>query len=204
MTTSEKQQLLYEFNHPGTGNIENKTIHELFTEQAEQTPEKTAVCAPVNPDDIFTPTSCFKKNPFIYQRDLECPGKITLTLLKTHGHNSVLVNTPMARILDLFDGKRSIKSIFSLLETVRLKPVIYPLEVKDILEITFNLDGGMEKYPIDKFENFVHLMKSMYKKNLIVPQGFVEDQPEAGKCFICKTNRFAISKFICLRNSIKV
>ncbi|MCP4157224.1 MAG: hypothetical protein GY757_56455, partial [bacterium] len=42
VTREEKEQILYEFNEPGTTDIDNKTIHELFEEQVERTPNSIA------------------------------------------------------------------------------------------------------------------------------------------------------------------
>ncbi|MCP4155272.1 MAG: AMP-binding protein, partial [bacterium] len=43
VTPEEKEQILYEFNEPGTTDIDNKTIHGLFEEQVEKTPDSIAV-----------------------------------------------------------------------------------------------------------------------------------------------------------------
>lgn len=43
MTEEEKKQVLYEFNQTGTGFPRDKTLHELFQEQAGKTPDNIAV-----------------------------------------------------------------------------------------------------------------------------------------------------------------
>ncbi|MCP5052791.1 MAG: amino acid adenylation domain-containing protein, partial [bacterium] len=46
ITEEEKNKLLYEFNQTEAGYPEDKTIHGLFTEQVERTPDHTALIAP--------------------------------------------------------------------------------------------------------------------------------------------------------------
>jgi amino acid adenylation domain-containing protein len=46
ISPAEKQQLLYEFNHPRQGRTVSKTIQALFAEQAERRPDQTALIVP--------------------------------------------------------------------------------------------------------------------------------------------------------------
>jgi amino acid adenylation domain-containing protein len=45
VTESEKQQILFDFNDTNTGYPDDKTIHQLFEEQAQKTPDHTALVA---------------------------------------------------------------------------------------------------------------------------------------------------------------
>ena len=191
----EKKKLLYDFNHTESEYPIDKTIHELFADQVEQTPDNIAVVSPINLSDIHDQlksrtlnpelfekleSCCFKKNPYIYQSDLELPGKMkNLKILKTNYHNSMIVNTNMVRLLDLFDGERNVKSIYSLLENINLTLFLYPIAVKDILEITCELNGEVEIFSHGKwkFEDFVRLLKSIFQKNLVVLEGVQNVKP---------------------------
>ena len=173
----DKKQLLYALNNTRTRFPGDKTVHALFEEQAERTPDKIAVCSPVELTDIFAPTHCFKKNPFIYERDVEYPGssgdsrgKIIFKLLKTNYHNSVLVNTNVLKIIALFDGKTNIDSIYSRLkglEGMGVTFIIYALEIMDLLEVTHDFSRKAEIISNMRFTDFIYLVRLLYRTHVI-------------------------------------
>ncbi|MFC2145873.1 amino acid adenylation domain-containing protein [Acidobacteriota bacterium] len=175
----EKKQLVYEFNNTGASYPQNKTIHQWFADQVEQAPGKIAVCSPIDSGDIFIPTSCFKKNPYIYETDLRFdyhPGKtggtINLKLLKTPDHNSVVVNRNMWKLINLFDGERNIESIFSRLQSENLKDiklVIYTKETGDLLEITHDFNRQAEIFSNMDPVAFISLVRLLYTNYIIEP-----------------------------------
>ncbi|MCP4156659.1 MAG: amino acid adenylation domain-containing protein, partial [bacterium] len=52
ITEEEKNRVLYEFNDTGTGNPPDKTIHRLFEEQVEKSPERIALTGPEVPLEL--------------------------------------------------------------------------------------------------------------------------------------------------------
>jgi amino acid adenylation domain-containing protein len=199
LSDDDKRALIYEFNHTGMAYSKDKTIHQLFEEQVEQTPEATAVSFPIDLTDIFTESSCFKANPYIFQYDLDnladrafsfshSPGgthhKITFKLLKTHCHNTVVVNTNMARLIESFDGEHNLQSIFSHLKdstsTLTLNEVpfiIYSVEKGDLLEITHDFDQPAVVFSNMDYEDFVRLVKILYENHLIELAAFNSHTP---------------------------
>jgi len=184
MPDEEKKQLLYEFNDTETGFPQNKTIHELFEKQVEKTPGNIAVCYPIDLSDIYNQLEsekvdpgltgkmkncCFKKNPYIYQYNLEKEG---LKILKTNRHNSVIVNNNLKSLIELFDGERNLKSVYSCIKSIRDKNIeflIYSMDSIDLLEVTFQFNHKAEIFAIgyDRFEDFVRLVKTLYRNNLL-------------------------------------
>lgn len=191
MTEEEKNELLYDFNltqerYPG-----DKTIHQLFTEQVERTPDNTAVSCPIDRDvnvSGFKSSTTqmiesgtlekielivFKKNPFVYESDLSDYLQVPdYQLLKTHRHNSVVVNQNLLKLLGLFDGKRNVKSIFSLLKHMDLAFIIYSLKTQDVLEISYEFKDEAKIFPLGDIKDFVRLVNSLHRHHLIEPVDF--------------------------------
>ncbi len=189
----EKNRLLVEFNQTEASYPTHQTVHQWFAEQAARTPDHIAVVSPIDfsvihrllnsgePDanlaeklDIY----CFKKNPHLFQTDLVLPVlKKPLTLLKTHRHNSLIVNANTLSLLDLFDGQRSTGSILSLLHHIPFNFFLFPVKSKDILEITCDLEGQGELFSSVNPAPFflLHLMQFLYRHYLILPAGINTD-----------------------------
>jgi amino acid adenylation domain-containing protein len=164
----EKKQILYDFNRTQSEYPKDKTIHELFEEQVERTPGKIAVCSPINLNDIFTDSSCFKKNPYIFESDFG-----DFKLLKTHRHNSVVINKNMWKLTRCFDGENNLDSISSFLKDLPEATFsLYPVETKDILEITHEFSRRLHIFSDMNFNDFISMVQLLYKNNLIEPTGF--------------------------------
>ncbi|UCH95359.1 MAG: AMP-binding protein, partial [Candidatus Aminicenantes bacterium] len=193
LSQREKKQLLHEFNDTRTRYPEDKTIHELFKEEVEKTPVNIAVSWPVDLNDIYDQleshtinpglekkigSCCFKKNPYIYHSPLELPGKKSnLYILKNHRHNSVVVNHNIVKLIPLFDGKKNLTSIYSLLNALKklnnksLELLIYSMSKSDLLEVSFQFNDKVEIFSIDIFEHFIKLVQVLYKNHLIELSG---------------------------------
>lgn len=182
LSEEEKHQLLFEFNNTKTGYPQDKTLHELFQQQVERTPNYTAVGFTTDISDIYEELnskkihenrlerlgiSCFRTNKFIFKSDLNQFEKNNpFKLLKTHRHDIVVVNENVVRLLELFDGETNLESIFSGLKNSYLKFLLYTISIDDVLEISYKFDRK-EEISLKEFEDFVCLVKSLYKNNLI-------------------------------------
>jgi amino acid adenylation domain-containing protein len=172
-----KRQLLYEFNDTAAAYPGDKTIHQLFEEQAVRTPGKVAVASPIDISDMFTAASCFKKNPYIYESHLEffcdpdrTDDKIHFILKKTHFHNCVIVNHNMLKLIEEFDGEKNIESMFSsLMDLKDVKFIIYTVAMGDLLEITYDLNVRAEVFSNMSFKDFIYLVRLLNKNHLIKP-----------------------------------
>ncbi len=212
ITTEEKQRILYEFNNWETRYIRHNRIQELFEEIVEKIPDNIAVSSPEDltgiyhrleswsidrdPDDKMK-NCCFKQNPYIFQSRLRIPGQnTTLKILKTHRHNSVLVNDNMWTLLEFFDGTSNLKSIYSWIKKIEktndnpLEFLIYTIYMTDLLEVTFAYNRQPEIFILRGIEDLVSMVKFLYGNHIIklagisteesaIPSSFIE---EFGKC----------------------
>ncbi|MCX6584763.1 MAG: amino acid adenylation domain-containing protein [Candidatus Aminicenantes bacterium] len=161
----EKRKLLNEFNDTRAAFPNDKTIHELFAEQAERTPGNIAVCSPADLSDIFTPAACFKKNPYIFESDLEMRA---FKLLKTHAHNSVVINKHMLELIDAFTGENNLESVFSILKDfTNAKFIIFTARMKDMLGITHDFNRQADVFSNMSYSDFISLVQLLYKNTLI-------------------------------------
>jgi amino acid adenylation domain-containing protein len=177
LSETEKRKLLWELNDTEALFPKNKTIHQWFEDQVERTPGKIAVCSPIDLNDIFTATSCFKKNPYMHESDLglsfnydsdNTTGKIDFKLLKTNNHNSLIINHNVSRLINRFDGENNLESIFSWLKELKaITFIIYSVEIKDLLEITHNFNRRADVFSNMDFTGFVSLVKLLAKTNVI-------------------------------------
>jgi amino acid adenylation domain-containing protein len=192
ITPEEKQQILYEFNHQDPGYFKNNTIHRLFEDQTGRTPGNIAVGAPIDLNDIYDQLEsekinphlkekmnacCFRKNPYIYQYELELStnshNDSHLYILKTHRHNSVIVNANVVQLLESFSGNRNLKSIYSWVKEIEnLKGLhfeffIYSMANVDLLEVTFQFNRQPEVFSIHGYEDFARLVRSLSGNHLI-------------------------------------
>ncbi len=184
----EKKEILYNFNHTAAQYPRDKTISRLFAEQAERTPGNIAIYFGSDLNDIFEElesretnidlwdrmAKChFKKNPFIFEASVNDSEEMAgYKLLKTHRHNSVVVNSNMAKVLDIFDGTRSLSVLFSFLQDLDLQLAIYSLKQQDVIELTYEFKNEPEKFFIKNKESFISLVKSIFKHHLIELTGF--------------------------------
>lgn len=167
MTEEEKNRVLYDFNRTPSEYPADKTVHQLFEEQAVRTPESIAAASPVDLNDIFQPTSCFRKNSYTFQSRLEYPGT-PFILLKTHYQNCIVVNRNTLKLIERFDGRDNIDSIFSCFNDLSgIKFIIYNVEMGDLLEITHDFNREGEIFSNMAFDDFVRLVKLLHQNHLI-------------------------------------
>jgi amino acid adenylation domain-containing protein len=199
LSEEEKQQLIYGFNDTTAGYPENKTIRQLFEEQVRKTPEHTAVRAAldfryiyeelnsetINPH-MLPPleTCCFKKNKYIFACHLEqFDENNPFILLKSHQHNIAVVNRNVSLLLELFDGKRNLASIYRLLRQgkVRLAFLVYAVNIDDVLEISFSFKKKEEFLLEDNFEELIRLVKSLHRIHFIQLENLNPHTLDTGK-----------------------
>ena len=199
LTDLEKKQLLHDFNDTKAGYPAGKTIPQWFEEQVEKTPGDPAVCSPVDLGDIFDrldsdkqvpgtdkrmEAACFKKNPYIHCAHLDLSHRESgWKLLKTHCHNSVIINNNMAELTALFDGKRNLKFIFHCLKNLKAEGVefiIYSMNKADLLEVSFRFNNQAETFSIGAFEDLVQVVRVLYKSNIIDLVGMADEYVEPG------------------------
>ncbi|HLP46095.1 MAG TPA: amino acid adenylation domain-containing protein [Candidatus Kapabacteria bacterium] len=168
----EKKQILCYFNDtavPGTMEEEAMSIHQLFEEQARRNPEVVAVSSPIDISDIFAPTSCFKKNTFIFESDL---GIRTFKLLKTNSNNNVVINQHMLRLIDCFTGENNLESIFSIIKDFKAaKFVIFTAQMKDMLGVTYEFNRQADVFSNMKYSDFISLVQLLHKNKIIKMHG---------------------------------
>lgn len=181
MTEEEKNRVLFQFNNNETAEPPDKTIHQLFERQVERTPGNIALHSSIAPDNLFEGGNpwkkiehcCFRKNPYIYRCDLELYGKKSgFKILKTHKHNTVVVNDNVSAIIDAFDGKTNAASLFSALKDKPLRLLIHTVKPDDILEIVITFTGLEEIRLSGESSQFTRFLKILYTNNLIDPAGF--------------------------------
>ena len=178
-TETEKNQLLYEFNDTASEYPKEKTIRQWFEEQVEKTPGTPAVSSPLDLNDIYEfletghlnpgvderiTACCFKQYPYIFHTPLESGhGTANLILLKTHRHNSIIIDHNTMELLRLFDGNTNVKSIYTLFKD--LKPLkekvsflIFTMKKNDLLEVSFQFNHRPEVFSFNSkqgtFEDF--------------------------------------------------
>ncbi len=167
ITQEEKNHILYDFNNTKREYPNDKTVLQLFEEQAMRRPDKIAACSPVELNDIFRDASCFKKNPYIFQCDLEYLNE-NFKLLKTHHHNCVVVNPNTLKLIERFNGQETIASIYSHLKGLTgIKFIIYIVEIGDILEITQRFSPRPAIFSNVEYDDFILLVKILYENHLI-------------------------------------
>ncbi len=191
LSSEEKRQLILDFNKTEVDYPKDKTIHMLFEEQAQRTPRKIAVYSPIVLNNIFTTDSCFKKSPYIFETDLELSyhpdnnrGKLNFKLLKTHCHNSMIINRNMLKLIDLFDGESSTRSIFSRIsDPGDIKLVMYPVEINDLLEITHNFNHQASVFSTSKmsFGDFISLVQFFYNNHFVELEAVKSHQTKTEK-----------------------
>ena len=187
LSAAEKRQLLQDFNPGEIDYPRDKTLHELFEVQVQRTPGKAALCSPAELKDLFTPSACFKKNPYVYQSQLEysykynkrnenqdrTQEKVNFKLLKSPHHNSVIINDNMLKLLPLFNGEDNIQTVYSRLENLeKINFIIYSPETLDMLEITHSFASKPRVFSDMTFQDFLSLVRLLYQDHLIDLVGF--------------------------------
>jgi len=179
----EKKEILINLNQIDTHWPLGKTVISLFEEQVVRTPGNTAIHFHFDWNDIFPPLESsktnldawdrickyyFKINSFIYKTVVSTPGRSgDHAFLKTHRHNSIVVNSNMVKVLELFDGTRSLETLFSFLQSLDLSLVIYSLKQQDVIELSYEFNDKPEKFAIKTKEDFMILVKSMFRHHLL-------------------------------------
>ncbi len=179
----EKKRLLFTFNQTGTPYPGDKGIHKLFEEQAARTPGNTAVCTAVDLAPIFRELDaprvgemtgeilspcCFCKNPYMFESHLSFPegNGPGYTLLKTHKHNSVVVNRNVMEFLRLLDGKRDVKTVFSILAGRSLDFRLYTMKTQDVIELSYEFNPRPEVLK-GETGDLIRLFKLLYREHVI-------------------------------------
>ncbi|MGD2087718.1 MAG: amino acid adenylation domain-containing protein [Candidatus Aminicenantes bacterium] len=203
MTEAEKNKILWEFNNTESDSPIDKTVHEGFESQVEKTPDNIAASALIDMSEIHEylesdrvnphllnklKTCCFKKSPYIYECDIEIPGSSGgYKLLKTHRHNSVIVNRNVLELLEDLKGKSNLYSIFSGIEKLKLEFLIFSLRSVDVLEIVSEFKSKKELGFEGKFEDLLQVVKALYRNQLVEVVGvnsfdFGPGNPTPGYC----------------------
>jgi amino acid adenylation domain-containing protein/non-ribosomal peptide synthase protein (TIGR01720 family) len=188
VTPEEKQKLLQHFNNTAYNYTGKMTLHELFEERVSRAPNHTALRSAVDLQDIHQDLEsentgshlmnkyekyCFKKNPYIFETGLDlAEAKGSLRILKTHHHNSVIVNNNLVQLLNQLDGRSNLGRIFSQLKHLHIPLLISPVSTEDILEISYRLKDTTRLALNGKFETLVSVIKLLYNNHLIRLTGF--------------------------------
>jgi hypothetical protein len=135
-------------------------------------------------------------------------------LIKTHKWNYILLNKTITDLVDGFDGKQNLKSIFEGIKLSNLDFFVLNIgidyynlfEVQDIstyiskMAVTFSLEG--------KFENFIELIKILYRYNIIelsyyddAYQHFAKKITNTGKINLENTRKVSLSNEYPLKNT---
>jgi amino acid adenylation domain-containing protein len=187
----KKKQLLFDFNntemaYPG---YKNFTIQQLFDEQVKRTPAQKVLSYNIDLSDIYKDLEVdvvsdylsvkyegcyFKKNPYVFKftnndflsflniSDEKNPGEIIL--LNTHKHDYIAVNQSTLAVVDCFNGKRSLKAIFTAVSKKDFQFLLYPLSFDHI-------EGASREEKrvrgIRRWPDLLVLIKMLYRYHLI-------------------------------------
>ncbi len=195
LTGEEKRRILVDFNDTRMVYPAFKTIDELFGEAVKQNPDQPAVTSFLNLADIYEKVQagqidnhlretfancCFKKNPYIFKFEnpdflmsldfLTPEEKQELVILRTHKWNYAAVNSRVLSLLENFNGKANIKSIFQGMsqQPGNLSFMIYPI-IKEGDETDFYPGAGERivfSEPFD-FIRIILLVKVLCLSNII-------------------------------------
>jgi amino acid adenylation domain-containing protein len=207
ITPGEKQQLLYEFNGKATKYPTGQTVHELFRSQAQKTPDQIAVSTPMDINEIYDQLAartlepagmeklgagCFRENPYIYRSSITFPGgDENLILLKTHRHNSVIIDGNMETLLGLFTGQVNLETVYSYLKNLKESEgqqpefFFYPMDRVDLLEISVQFNRSPREFSIDSFAGLAQVVQLLYNTFLLELVGVDRNETGLNKSF-CK------------------
>lgn len=184
VSQDEKNKLLMEFNNTIQDYPYDRTIHELFEIQAEETPENIAVSSAINLTEVYdtlrsevtVPKTmekiskcCFKENPYIFRCSIDVPGhEGKFTLLKTHTHKNIVVNNNVLKIMQLFNKNLNVKSLFNKVKNHSFNLIIYSIPHDDVLEISIKLDNTkLETFKTNSEDDFCRFIKLLYCNDII-------------------------------------
>lgn len=185
LSDQEKAWILYDFNKTDDSGLDDKTVVQCFEEQAERTPEKTAVSFPLDLTDIYEglasekigleflkkiETCCFKQSHYIFRTVIgssDGDGSDEWIILKSHRHHSVVVNRHVVRLLEMMDGSKSLKTVFQQIDSGNVPLAIFTMKETDLLEITYTFQDKPEIFSSGTFEDVVRLIKILYHNHLI-------------------------------------
>jgi amino acid adenylation domain-containing protein/non-ribosomal peptide synthase protein (TIGR01720 family) len=124
---------------------------------------------------------CFKKGRYIFQTGIELPGKRSVfKILKTHRHNSIIVNTNVLKLMERFDGKRDLRGIFEELKNLEFSLLVYSIASDDILEITDRYSRKDEIFLDGRFEDLCRVVKLLYINHLVELEAYNISGPLPG------------------------
>jgi amino acid adenylation domain-containing protein len=192
---TEKQRILQEFNRTRQAYPEDKAIHQGFRDQVEKTPGNIAVSSVVDTTALHEnlesagldpqltnqlKTCCFKKSSYIFETELrEIKSGGGCKLLKTHRHNCIIVNRNVVTLLDQFDGTVNLDTLFSAVKQWEPEFLVYSLAKQDVLEIISSFNRKEEILVGDCFEDFIRLVKALYREHLVELAGVNSQEPGA-------------------------
>jgi amino acid adenylation domain-containing protein/non-ribosomal peptide synthase protein (TIGR01720 family) len=193
MPEPEKERILREFNDTRFDFPRQQTVSQLFEERADWAPRRPALSAPLDLTDVYGALKaaeqdgrtwevlgrcCFQRSPYTVERDLP-PGPgggRPWKLLKSHRHHCFLVCANVKKLLELFDGRLDVKAVFSLVKPSAAAFRMMVVPPADMLEITWNFDNPMETFSSGRAEDFVRLVKILYRCHLIELSGLADKE----------------------------
>lgn len=184
VSQEERNKLLKEFNNTIQEYPHDKTIHELFEIQAEETPDNIAVSCAIDLTEVYdtlrsevsVPKTieklskcCFEENPYIFRHGIDVPGhEGKFTLLKTHTHKNIVVNNNVLKMMQLFSRNLNVKSFFNKVKNHSFDLTIYSIPHDDVLEISIKLDSTkIEVFKGNSEEDFCRFIKLLYCNDII-------------------------------------
>lgn len=205
LTEGERHQLLAAWNATECQSPDQHCLHQLFEEQVQATPGRIALREAHDFGDVYHELEfsaldllaseglklcSFKKSPYIYQYsksllahavDLGRDEVQHLNLIGTHrrNHNPVVINGALKSLLEHFDGRSNLQSLFHRLKDDQHEFVVYTLDTApgSGLQISYERRSFVLE---QRFENLASLVKVLYRANLVEVAGFraeVEEGP---------------------------
>lgn len=188
----EKSKIINSLNTMNFKYPDDKTLHELFEEQEQKTPDRIAVSCPIdmkpiskilksdnlNDNDIKQLENiCMATDKYFFKCNMQVEGSSqNMVLLKSYKHNSILVNNNVMSILECLNGKLSIRSIYELIKSSKASLVVYSIDPDDLLEISYKLDNNrLFVYDSSNYEDFIKLIKILFVNNIINVTGNVQE-----------------------------
>jgi len=120
ISDKEKKRLLEDFNNTATQYSKDKTLHQLFEEQAEKNPDNTAVIG-MKSDEIPSPIDPpGRENQHLTYRELNAASHQLAVLLQTKGMGAGSIVGIMA--------ERSIETMIGLIGTLKVGAAYLPID----------------------------------------------------------------------------
>jgi amino acid adenylation domain-containing protein len=205
LTSREKHTLLEAFNNTSFHFPKEKSIPEFIRERSLKNPDSYAVIATLdlagiyqylnstNPEERIPAElmqeikpCVFAKNPFIFETNLEEQHlDREYRILKTHRHNSVILDIHALQLLNLFDGQITIHNLYLQLKTLlqerQIETHLITTVAEDVLEISY--EGFREtRIIIDHhMENLLRFVQKLYQHHLINLKDITSGHSSQGK-----------------------